>query len=324
MIAFYKKYFEILSHFELYSGKKQYIGSSKNRKCRYCGRSSDQTLFRDGVHAIPAFLSNRAIFTYEECDDCNNFFGSTLEDHLSKFPGLRRTMSKLKGRTGIPTYGVPGRNPRIKFDPDLNRFHATGSFDDEFAKIDLERKTVVFKTERQPYRKRSAFKALVKIALGLMPRSELQHFANTLRWIAIRNPEDDHLDAKFYCFYSVSPVALSGIDALLLKRKSPSAALPFMSFYLAFANFTYQIFLPFCDLDRHLIGTSVEMPRLPAFQEVLGQVEYIIEDLSSNEISKGEKDELHFSFSGEATVRKLPEVFPEELLNKIIEPNGNI
>jgi hypothetical protein len=136
------------------------------------------------------------------------------------------------------------------------------------------------------------------MALSLMPRSELQHFVDTICWISALTPEDTQMDGKLFCFCSVSPTALKGIDILLLKRKSLSARLPYMSFYIAFSNFTYQIFLPFSSLDRHLIGSTIQMHRLPALHESLDHVTYTVEDLSSNVLQKDEQDTLYFSFSG--------------------------
>jgi len=319
LLEYYENNFVLISKYELYSNEKQLIGSYDNRICRFCGRSVSDTTFRDKVHAIPAYLGNRTLFTCEECDECNHFFGDTIEDQFSKFLGLRRTMSKIRGRTGIPSYRLPGRTiPRVDFDPKKNSFLASSDFAEDFLKINLQTKNVVIKINRQPYRRRSAFKSLVRMALDLMPKSELQYFNNTINWIRNIIPESDQIQGKFFCFYSVSPTALKGIDVLLLRRKSLSAHLPYLSLYLAFSNFTYQIFLPFCSMDEHLVGATISVPRLPALHERIDDVNYFLEDLSSNLLQKDEIDTLRFQFSGEMQMTESGNP-PKELKDRFFE-----
>lgn len=316
LLKFYDSNYDIISKYELYSTEKQYIGKYRNEKCRFCGKVAPDTTFRDDAHAIPTYLGNRTLFTNEECDECNQFFGNTIEDQFSKFLGIRRTMSKIRGRKGVPSYRLPGRTiPRVDFDQQENAFNASSDFTEDFLKINLETKNIVMKIYRQPYRRRSAFKCLVRIALGLMPEDELQHFVQTIHWIREVIPEEDCIEGKFFCFYSVSPASLKGIDILLLRRKCGHVDLPYMSFYLAFHNFTFQIFLPFCSMDRHLVGKTIHVPRLPALHERIDSVNYSLEDFSSNELKKDELDILHFKFQGEMKIMESDNL-PLELKNK--------
>lgn len=317
LLAFYENNYELISKYELYSDRKQFIGNSDNRICRFCKKASPQTSFKDDAHAVPVFIGNSTLFTYEECDSCNHVHGDNLEDQFAKFLGLRRTMSKIKGRKGVPTYRIPGKSNRVSFNSDKNTFEASCDVSDNFMKIDLSKKVIEMFSERQPYRRRSAFKCLVKMAINIMPRSELQYFEDTLSWITEIKPDDDKLDRKFYCFYSVSPASLKGIDIFLFKRKTFSAKLPYMSFYLAFGNFTFQIFLPFCSQDRHIYGSTIEIQRFPALHEKLNKVTYIIEDLSSNILQKDEQDSLRFTFSGDPKMKASGD-FPKEELERIL------
>ena len=40
-------------HFKLGRPKKQYIGNSKNKRCRFCGLAKPEATFRTTSHAIP-------------------------------------------------------------------------------------------------------------------------------------------------------------------------------------------------------------------------------------------------------------------------------
>lgn len=316
LLKFYDSNYDIILKYELYSREKQYIGKCQEKKCRFCGKSVPDTTFRDNAHAIPTYLGNRTIFTYEECDKCNQFFGGTIEDQFSKFLGVRRTMSKIKGRKGVPSYRLPGRTiPRVDFDKRKNVIKASSDFAEEFVKINLKTKNIVMKIYRQPYRRRSAFKCLVRIALGLMPKDELPHFVQTIHWIREIRPEADCIDGKFFCFFSVSPSSLKGIDILFLRRKYAHDDLPYMSFYLAFRNFSFQIFLPFCSMDKHLVGKTIKVPRLPALHEIIDSVDYSLEDFSSNELQKDELDIVHFKFQGEMQTIESDDL-PQELKKK--------
>lgn len=309
----------MVSKYELYSTERQNIGNYRNQKCRFCGKAAPDTTFRYDAHAIPTYLGNRTLFTYEECDGCNQFFGGTIEDQFSKFLGIRRTMSKIRGRKGVPSYRLPGRTiPRMDFDRQENAFKASSDFTEDFLKINLETKSIIMKIYRQPYRRRSAFKCLVRMALGLMPKDELKHFVNTIHWIREVVPEEDCIQGKFFCFCSVSPASLNGIDILLLKRKSAYADLPYMTFYLAFRNFTFQIFLPLCSMDRHLVGKTINVPRIPALHERIDGVKYSLEDFSSNELQSDELDILHFKFQGEMQIMESDNL-PQELKDKFFE-----
>ena len=84
-------------------GKRLVLAGPDPRVCRFCGRDSANTRFRHDAHAIPHLLGNRTLFTREECDQCNLFFGSTIENDLGNWTKPTRTFSRIKGKNGVPT-----------------------------------------------------------------------------------------------------------------------------------------------------------------------------------------------------------------------------
>ena len=65
-----------------------------------------------------------------------------------------------------------------------------------------------------------------------------------------------------------------------------------------------QIFLPFSTADLHLLGRPISVRRLPNVAERFGKVTYGLEDLSSEEIVRDQKDEIGFEILEAAQVAR--------------------
>jgi len=79
--------YEAVAYHELQSEVPQYIGDPRHRVCRFCEQAPPQTRFSraEPPLAIPAFLGNRSLFTYEECEDCRAQFALSVEADLARF-----------------------------------------------------------------------------------------------------------------------------------------------------------------------------------------------------------------------------------------------
>jgi hypothetical protein len=272
---FYEQYYEILTHIELPPGKRKYIGNRANRTCRYCAQSSPATMFRTVAHTFPEFIGNKTLISYDECDPCNDKFSNTIDVHLARYLGIESTIAQIPGKRGIPTYKVPGKAPRLEYSTKENMLQAQAGSVDDFIEISENEKRVLIHAYRQPYRKRSAYKCLVKMALAIIPEQELCNFRHTLDWLNIRNPEDDTLKTSMLlCLRSRSPASLRAIDALLLRRRDPNAPVPYVTFFIAFYNFSFQIFLPLSHKDQHLMGQDLQICHFPTKMENFSEVTY--------------------------------------------------
>lgn len=60
---------------------KEWVGEPDKQKrvCRYCHRSMPEVSFKKVAHTISEALGNKSIKTNDECDECNQFFGDTIE-----------------------------------------------------------------------------------------------------------------------------------------------------------------------------------------------------------------------------------------------------
>ena len=93
-----------LHKFNLNEYTQKYIVGKNTRKCRFCGKEYPETKFRTDAHAIPRFLGNKYIFDYNECDECNSFFGKNIEAEFDKFINPFLIINKIDGRNGLRNY----------------------------------------------------------------------------------------------------------------------------------------------------------------------------------------------------------------------------
>jgi hypothetical protein len=136
------------------------------------------------------------------------------------------------------------------------------------------------------------------MALSVMPDEEMKYFERTVSWIGIENPENDTIQTKsLVCLHSFTPGGhpFPWITAILLKRKEDSAMLPYMSFFVAFSNYTYQIFIPFSPKDDHIIGKRLDLKCFPNIHNDIlgaGKVKYTLINMSDNNTIRGELNEM--------------------------------
>jgi len=107
----------------------------------------------------------------------------------------------------------------------------------------------------------SAFKALVKMAVSIMPEPELASFTDTIEWVG--NPDQD-FDSNLFgglgCLvYQVHSPFPTGWTALA-RRIEDQAPFPHMLFFLASQRLVLQAHLPLCSHDDDLDGTEVRVP----------------------------------------------------------------
>jgi HNH endonuclease len=283
-----------LVHLELKldATEKRFIGEKNPRCCRFCG-TTDSAHFKKVSHTLPEAIGNKCLFSWDECDKCNDFFGQTIDKDFANYLGIHRTTRQINGKNGVPKYGVPGRRPRL-WRAGPNQFFANSQFDDNFLEIDIAAGKGTIKGFKQPYRPNSVFRCLVKIALAIMPMDEIHNFTHTLAWLRQETLSDKNDSAACFCFISASEMTRNGIDVTLMRRRDSAAKLPYMSFLLAFANHSFQIFLPFCKADQHLAGETIQIQNCPNLAEMVGKVTYSELDLSSNELLRDQPDNIHF------------------------------
>lgn len=216
--------------------------------CRYCG-ASDPKVFgkQTNAHAFPAALGNRTLFALDECKACNDKF-SIYEDALVKAIGPFLTLGGVRGRGGVRQTGRSAGASTIRHrDVEGKRqlsLTAEGRAEDL---VGMDPATGILKL-RMPvvgdmFVPRHAYKALLKIAISLLPATELGGFQHAIACLADRDaaPHDGVLRVGFsYAYVGNAPPALAGC---LLRRKEDGTPIPYMLFLFMAGSVCFQIWL---------------------------------------------------------------------------------
>lgn len=224
------------------------IGSRSSRKCRFCGRTDAEASFRSTAHAVAALTGNSVLFTNEECDECNGRFGR-LEDDLGKFTQPIRTFAQVGGRKGIPGIKLPSMEIRVKagdIHAYVDREETRQTFVD-----DEKTKRLTITVALQPFRPRAVYKAFVKMALSVVPIDEVCSFNAALQWLASDSLTDGATSGPggYLCVETQSRRIWPAPTVFVLRRKPQSTA-PYATLFVAFANATFQIWIPAGEMDQ--------------------------------------------------------------------------
>jgi hypothetical protein len=293
-VAFYQDAYDITVNLEVASrGPKRFLGR-KPSVCRFCSRTEPEVAFKKDAHAIPELAGNGTLLTYYECDECNSRF-STFEDDLGKLTLLERFAGQVLGKGGVPSARSGQRRSRI--DVDVTGFKIDQHEGDPIVEIDHDAKTLTITIAPQPHRPLGVFKALTKVALTLMDEQDLLRVPEALRWLRASGLTTDQIDdgTRYSCIRTFTPgtAPFANTRAVLLRRKRPDLSGPAHIFFLAFANYSFQVVVPSPSQDRHLIGETMAFRTLPVFafldaDRVRGPTRFWELDLSSFTAIKGQ------------------------------------
>ena len=262
-IRFYESSYDWLGGSFLSPGQRATLGDRENRVCRFCGLSEPNASFRTKAHAIPEFLGNKSLLTNYECDSCNQHFGIGIENDLASWTKPSRTLSRIRGKRGVPTIKElgAGKGWRIEYD---SAFRVTQYEADPIAEIDEEQKRVTFTLKRDPYTPVAVLKAFVKIGLTVIPESELGKFRDTIKWIRCRDHSRPFVQS-FPILHTFQPGPMrNDLTVLMLMRRKPDVSeAPFAFFVIGFGNDVFQVFLPCPEEDRKIHAQPLHLPPFP-------------------------------------------------------------
>lgn len=234
----------------------QYLGTTRQYVCRFCGRDKSQTTFRNVAHAIAEFLGNDLLVSQFECDQCNSRF-ATYEDDLARYLDLTRTLAGIVGKKSVLHFKDKWAKGEVR---SANKeSHLTFAFEANAPHISvapLEQK-IRFRWFRRPYHPLGLYKALVKFGLTLIPESELRHFGTALRWL--RNPlvQVDDLDAcHARLLYGQTHEPISTSRIILLRRKTEDRSLPYMLLFFQCSTEVFLTFLPTSTMDDQFLNVA--------------------------------------------------------------------
>ena len=235
--------------------------STAKRKCRFCGRSEPEVTFKKVAHAIPHFIGNRTLKSLYECDDCNEKVFSPMESQFSQFMSFYHTFYRVCRGDKVPTFKNNNKeHSKIVVDDGTIKIDCVEG-EDLVPEIDKENHTFKIKAKRS-YVPQNVYKIFIKMALSIMPETEMVHFKTTLEWL-MGNSSFAYNLMLIERRYNGLQNPFGFISCMLFKRKDDHRDnVPAFIFGLAYYNFFFETYIPLCDEDKDLAG-KVEIPFIP-------------------------------------------------------------
>ncbi len=293
-MIFYEENYRIACIYILNDSDKEKIvlGNSENRKCRFCSKQAPEVSFKLEAHAIPESLGNKKIFSLYECDTCNKFFGNGIENDFGNWSKPTRSLSRRRGKKGIPTLKGGGESSWRMEWASSNKLSVTVGKGESPFKASDDMRTLTFELPRDSYTPMAVLKTFVKMALTIIPEEELPNFLKALAWI--RNPlhkEEIPILAPVLTTFTPGPQATDRITIAVICRKVTSTeAIPYAFLILVYGNEMFQVALP--SPERDPTTESEEATVIKAFPKEPsedGPLQQHAIDLSDTEVVKGEK-----------------------------------
>jgi hypothetical protein len=213
------------------------------RVCRFCKRSmATGASFRKEAHAISEALGNKNAILAEECDECNEYFGKTIEQDLLTYLSLYRTFFGILNKDNkIPT--IKGKNFEYRNLGDKNI--VLSIIDDGTNDVDqnqtLPYDNLLLKFNEK-ITKQNIYKVLVKFALSIIDSSKIDTFSNTIAWIS----ENANFKASLPKIGLLSAYQLFKGKPLLsvYLRKTDNKNIPFAVGEFRFTFLTFVFIIP--------------------------------------------------------------------------------
>jgi len=214
------------------------------RVCRFCNKKSDEVTYRKIAHSVSEALGNKKIITNDECDACNEKFGTGIENDLVLYLNLYRNVFGIKGKNGIPK--LKGKNFEIQNSGDgkieINHFlneeeEKDPNFDDFKVKLETHQNIVV----------QNIYRTLAKYALSVIDRQYLENFQDTIRWI---NQEFDSEKLPKIAMLTSYELFSHHPQLVVYKLKKEENNLPYAVAEFRFTFLTFVYIIPFSSRDN--------------------------------------------------------------------------
>lgn len=243
---------------------KMFIDNEINKPyvCRFCGKRNPVVKFNDNCHAISEMLGNKVLFIKSECECCNKRFGRKFENQLANYLNPIRTLSQTKGKNGVPSYKTLDEKSRI----DVTEKGVVIQESEGSEIVCFKNDEIILKLQRKKYTPLLVYKALVFMALSIIPDNELTAFKETIEWLN----EDDLYNSK-YNMNSYSSCVIErffegekplNVHAVVVRRKI-DRIVPYAFFILEFDNISFQIIIPCLSKDKQCINQKIEFHLFP-------------------------------------------------------------
>lgn len=282
-LASFDRVYDVSFSEEITNGDKLYIGSKKDRFCRFCNLKEPEVSFKSIAHAIPESIGNKRVILLNECDSCNTYFSNGIENSFDKFTKPFRVLFGIKGKKKAPSYKT--RDKQARLDVGNGKIVLGGEEKQIFTAFSKEK--VQLKLERESYIPIEVYMALLKMAISISNENNLLSLKNHINWI--RFPDKHRAIANKFILVermSYGPSISAGSVAMLYTRKlNASKANPYMLFHLVFGSMSYQIAIP--ELGKEI--QNIPLLPLPSEQKKWKYKQsQEIKDMSSIELTERE------------------------------------
>lgn len=271
------------------------LKSSKEKSCRFCGKSFPEVSFEKDAHVFPRSTGNVNLLSKYECDSCNSFFGATLESEYSNLFNFSHTVYGVAGRKNkIPMLQSNDNRSKVKVVKHPEKEGNLHIINEErgsiHTDINVQKKELTYEGPTITVLPIAVYKCLTKMALTMMPETETKDFSDAFMWIRERKHKNFFENKKHLCryieFYGVNVDYPMGF---LFKRKPKSKNGPYMLFVYVYAKMVLMIEVPTKHYKYPYDLRKIEPPF------VMGNVfEEKIIDLSSCEKIKIERQRRTF------------------------------
>lgn len=228
--------------------RKRFYGEKEKlrRICRYCHKSeAEGARFSQEAHAISDILGNKALYSYDECDSCNDYLGSHCEQDFAEFLRLDRCYFGIKGRDGVPV--VRGQNFEMSH-PDgqpinIKIFQGEATVSDNINEIQLK-----YEMEYNP---QNLYRALVKYFIGLGHKDKAHFFKNTGTWVKGIDKSNKTISIEKLppIRKLVSDKYVDRPHIIMYIRKDEDKSLPFAVGEFHIFNYIFAFIVPLTDGD---------------------------------------------------------------------------
>ncbi|WP_299158163.1 HNH endonuclease [uncultured Tenacibaculum sp.] len=227
-------------------GTRNKIGEpdKSKRVCRFCNRKYGEVTFRKVAHSISEALGNKKIITNDECDSCNEKFGTGIENDLILYLNLYRNVFGIKGKNGIPK--LKGKNfeilnsgkSKIEIKYFLNEEEKNDpSFNDFKVRLETNQNIVI----------QNIYKTLAKYALSVLDNKYLCDFEKTIQWI---NHEFDSENLPKVAILTSYELFTHHPQLVVYRRKKTDNNLPYAVAEFRFIFLTFVFIIPFSSVDK--------------------------------------------------------------------------
>ncbi|MDR3312522.1 MAG: HNH endonuclease [Spirochaetaceae bacterium] len=245
-----------------YNPNKKYVYGKSNkdaRKCKYCHRTKDEgATFISEAHAIPESVGNKTIISAEECDKCNAWFSTTLDNVFFESIKYFRTLYEKKGKKGIP---------KLKFANGTEMLHSGKTLivmrDSKNDKLSKDGSVII------PFEFTinfmNVYRALTKFVLTVLPTDELHYFQDTIKWIMNIENNGNKRDLPLVAINYNTQDYLDQPTLTVYKRKNDNYSLPYIYAELRIATIAFVYIIPYTTNDTRTFAKKEDFDNFLKF-----------------------------------------------------------